>query len=83
MWYHHDTWGGDWLAMALGMAAVWLLVAAVLLLILWKVRPTAAEEDPQRILARRLARGEIGLDEYRTRAEALRGDGGGRPLSSG
>ncbi|WP_107054575.1 hypothetical protein [Streptomyces sp. NRRL S-350] len=42
--------------------------------------PPAQRPAPERLLAERLARGEIDPDEYRTRPDALRG-GGDPPVS--
>ena len=84
-WTGH--WGiGGWLAMGLGMLAVWVLAAAG---IVWLVhnladrRTAAAPATPsdamshstrlsaQEILDARYARGEIDEDEYRRRRDTL------------
>lgn len=73
---HMDGWGaGSWVLMSLGMVVFWaLLVVAVV----WLVRslsdggsrrPLSAAE----LLERRLAEGEISVDEYRQRKDALSG----------
>lgn len=71
-----DGWGaGSWVLMSLGMIAFWaLLIVAVV----WVVRslgdggsrkPLSASE----LLERQLAEGEISVDEYRQRKDALSG----------
>ena len=55
-----------------GLVFVALLVAVVALL--WRDR-TEEDVDARRILAERLARGEIGDDEYRHRLDLLRHSG--------
>ena len=73
-WNGHWSWG-NWVAMSLIMIAFWvvLVVAAVTLLRgLRRPRANAAGADPQQILDRRLARGEITDEEYRHRGELLR-----------
>lgn len=74
MWWDHDwnwNWAG-WLAMTMGMAGFWVLVA---LLVLAAVRsgwgPGPAELEPRQILERRLARGEIDVEEFRELLEAM------------
>ena len=74
---HGDHMDGGWaLMMALFMI---LLLVAVALLVIWLVRGTSfhpvtpARETPMEVLDRRLASGEITPDEYRERAEILRG----------
>jgi putative membrane protein len=85
VWTGH--WGiGGWLAMGLGMLAVWVLAAAG---IVWLVHyladrriaaapaaPSDATSHPtrpsaQEILDARYARGEIDEDEYRRRRDTL------------
>jgi len=72
-------WNGDlswwtWLAMSLGMLAVWGLVLwAVVLIVRGRDdRPGPERRSAEEILAQRLAQGEIGTDEYRDRLQALR-----------
>ena len=77
-WQNGDHMDGGWaFFMALSMI---LVLVAVVLLVVWLVRgttshPTATpgRETPMDVLDRRLASGEITPDEYRERAEILRG----------
>jgi putative membrane protein len=72
MWWNHDLGWAGWLAMTIGMFGFWIVVA---LLILVSVRAGrsfgSAEQEPRQILERRLARGEIDVEEYRERLEAM------------
>lgn len=71
MWDHDFGWGG-WMTMLLGMAGVWILVALVVVALLRSDRrPGAGADDPREILERRLARGEIDVEEYQRRLDAL------------
>lgn len=68
-------WGG-WVLMALVMVAFWTLVVyAVVALFRGDATSSRSETgrptDPRRILDERFARGEIQLDEYQARKEAL------------
>ncbi|HEX8975523.1 MAG TPA: hypothetical protein VF781_03330 [Solirubrobacteraceae bacterium] len=91
MFYMHDAgWGwGWWLFMSLGMIAFWGLIiyAGV-----WLARgrptdqhrqalpePQAPPEPPEQILKRRLAQGEISLEEYDRLHSAVLEQGGHRP----
>lgn len=82
MFYVHDVgWGwGWWILTTVGMIAFWGLVIYA---IVWLIRggrpqdawrPTSERPDPdapQEILRRRLARGEISLEEYERLRAAL------------
>jgi len=71
--------GDGWWVMGIGMILFWALVV---LGIIWLIRelsgrsgPTAgspAAPDPIQVLDRRLAEGEIDVDEYEQRRRALR-----------
>lgn len=75
-----DGWG---IAMMLGMLGFWVLVtAAIGFAIVWAVRsartPTAGASggttttgSPEQVLADRLARGDIDIEEYQARLAAL------------
>ena len=70
MWYwsgHVHWWG--WFLGAFGMVVFWgLIIGGVWYLLSGSVRqmgPPAPDRDAKRILDERLARGEIGPDEYR------------------
>lgn len=74
---HMDGWGaGAWVLMALGMIGFWALV---ILGIVWLVRTLGGEPARSRaisateVLERRLAEGDISVDEYRQRRDALGG----------
>jgi len=74
MMYWNDGWGvGSWLAMLVVMVVFWGGLAAV---IVATVRSLGDRRDrgdnPQSILDRRFARGEIDEDEYEKRSAALR-----------
>jgi putative membrane protein len=78
-WDHMNGWGGGWMWLW-GVAMMALLVV----LIVWLVRATTGSTGPWRskttdptdkareILAERLARGELSIEEYRERVDALR-----------
>ena len=72
MWWDHDwNWAG-WLAMSVGMVGFWVLVALLVLAVVRSGKgPDPAELEPRQILERRLARGEIDIEEYRERLEAM------------
>ena len=71
MFYMHDSagWGwGWWVLMTIGMVALWALIIYA---IVWLVRAPSADQDqqappesPEQILKRRLAQGEISVEEY-------------------
>jgi putative membrane protein len=75
--YTMSGWG--WLLMTLGMLGFWALVAVLALALLR--RPGQPPQQPQPdqqprlgaedILAQRLARGELDLEEYRQRLQTL------------
>jgi len=72
MWWDHDwNWAG-WVAMSIGMAGFWILVALLIVAVARSGRgPGPGELEPPQILERRLARGEIDVEEYRERLEAM------------
>jgi putative membrane protein len=75
--YAMSGWG--WLLMTLGMLGFWALVAVVAVALLR--RPGQSDQqrqpgqqprlNPEEILAERLARGELDLEEYRQRLQTL------------
>lgn len=83
---HNFGWGW-WLVMSIGMLAFWALAIYG---VLWLARggKNAQEleeqppESPEQILKRRLARGEISIEEYRRLAEALNEDPPGRSMAA-
>lgn len=76
MFYMHNFGWGWWLLMSIGMVAFW---AVVIYGIVWlarggqnpRQRDEQPPEDPKAILKRRLAQGEISLEEYRRLSDAL------------
>jgi putative membrane protein len=79
MFYMHNFGWGWWMVMSIGMVAFWVLLIYG---IFWLVRggqdaqkrgapPPETPETPEQILKRRLAQGEISIEEYRRLAEAL------------
>jgi putative membrane protein len=75
-WGHPMMWGmgGGWL----GMILMIVLIAAVVLVLLALAKrlggdatPPTQREDPLDILKERLAKGEIDVDEYERRKQAL------------
>lgn len=74
---HMDDWGpGWWIAMGVMMIVFWGLVVAG---IVWLIRsiPHFRHREPtaRDLLERRLALGEISVEEYEERRRALAGDG--------
>lgn len=79
MFYMHDIgWGWEFL-MAIGMIAFWALIIYG---VVWLIRggnttsstappPATPTETPREILDRRLASGELTIEEYHERREAL------------
>jgi putative membrane protein len=77
MWHMQDVGWGWWLVMSLGMVAFWALVFYVILMLARGTSPRAAPAAPESasaVLRRRLAGGEISVDEYDELRRAL-GDG--------
>ena len=82
MGWHGGTGWGAWLLMAAGMVAFWGLVILAVIAIfrgLGATRNEATEQTPVRdalrILDERFARGELDVEEYHARQNALRGTG--------
>ncbi len=76
-------WGaGWWTVMALGMVLFWGLVAAA---VVWIVRELGRgggahrREDPLKLLDRRLAEGQLSVEEYEERRRVLAERGGQAP----
>ena len=84
MWHDWDDMGlWGWLMMVFG-GLLWVVVlVAVVILVLRYVgdrqAPPAASEEPsaRELLDRRLARGEIDVDEYERRRDAMAASGRG------
>jgi len=83
MWQWHGA--ADWGSMGLWMVIWGVVVVLAVVLIAWLVSRLAGIDRPNRgrggvdeastILARRLANGEIDVEEFARRSEALRGRG--------
>ena len=78
MWWHNGMGWGGWVVMTLTMVAFWSLVVFGVIAIFRSDRETRSsraprEPDPMQILDERFARGEIDLDEYHARQDALSG----------
>jgi putative membrane protein len=78
MWYMHDIGWGWWVLMSVGMVAFWGLViwGIVTLVRGGTSNPEPSQNEPERpleILQRRLARGEIPVEEYEKLQDALIG----------
>lgn len=74
-YYGGMGWGG-WVLMALLMVAFWVLVVVAVVALFRGGAASPSSEvrrpaDPRRILDERFARGEIQLDEYQARKDAL------------
>ena len=70
-WDHDFGWAG-WLAMTIGMAGFWVAVALLILVAVRAGRnPGPHEPEAREILERRLARGDIDVEEYRDRLDAM------------
>lgn len=71
---HMDGWGaGSWILMVVGMVLFWGLL---ILGLVWLVRSfgeggSRRTLDAREVLERRLAEGDISVEEYRERREAL------------
>lgn len=87
MFYMHSLGWGWWLVMSIGMLAFWFLL---LYGILWLARGGLSAEKPdespsqtpEQILKRRLAQGELSIEEYRRLTEALEEGPPPKPLAA-
>ena len=70
----HDMDGSDWIWMTSMMVIFWGVVAVLVITLIRQSGPTMAapRDTPEETLRQRLARGEIDIDEYHQRLEALR-----------
>lgn len=77
MWWHDGVGWAGWILMTLTMVGFWSLVVLGLFALFRGYPDTrgthsGGDRDPMQILDERLARGEIDLDEYQARQDALR-----------
>ena len=77
MWWHNGMGWGGWIVMTLTMMAFWSLVVFGIIAIFRGDREPRSdraplERDPMQILDERFARGDIDIDEYHARRDALR-----------
>ena len=73
----HMDWDGGWgVVMIVGMVLFWALVVAGVVWIVRELaaRPRSADDDPLRLLDRRLADGTISPEDYARRKAILTGD---------
>ena len=79
-WDYGHVGPGAWILMGLGMLLFWsVVVVGVVMLVRYFSAPTTSSaphvpsvDGPEQILKDRLARGEIDVDEYRSRMSTLR-----------
>lgn len=69
-WWHGSGWG--WFAMTVLMIAFWGVIVWAVVALARGERPRVSTTDPETLLARRFAAGEIDEDEYRSRLDILR-----------
>jgi putative membrane protein len=73
MWRDGGGWGWGWMVMGMVMmVGFWALVAWVIFIVVRRPESRSSAGDAQQILAERFARGELDVDEYRQRSDALR-----------
>ncbi|MFW2513293.1 hypothetical protein ACNI3K_05895 [Demequina sp. SO4-13] len=70
MWFPYGgaMGGGMWFLLAL----TWVAIAVIGYFVARRSTPPAQPQDPVAVLDMQLARGEIGLDDYKARREALK-----------
>ena len=74
MWHTDNVGWAGWVLMSIGMVAFWgLLIYAVVMLVRGPAEKNSSRpsEPPQTVLKRRLAAGEICVDEYEQLRDAL------------
>jgi putative membrane protein len=79
MLYAHDIGWAGWLAMSVGMVAFWALVISAIVALVrggasGSRQPDGDADRPLDVLQRRLARGEISVEEYEELRDALIGN---------
>lgn len=70
----HDMDGSDWIWMTSMMVIFWGVIAVLVFALIRMSGPTLAapRDTPEETLRQRLARGEIDIEEYQQRLDALR-----------
>ena len=84
MWHMYDVGWGWWIVMAVGMVAFWGFVVYGVVWLARSARPAdrastvppGPTESPPQVLKRRLASGEISIDEYDTLRTVIDDDTG-------
>ncbi len=75
-WNHHGWGGGWWIFMVIMMILFWASIAWIVVTLIRHNSPThphhAPIPDAEQILHERVARGEIEVEEYQQRLQALR-----------
>ena len=81
-WGRAMGWGGGWLGMLVGLVVLGATVALIVAAVVWALRrarggttSTDTAGLPLEIARRRLASGEISVEEYEQIRQALRGEG--------
>ena len=73
MWWDHDPGWGGWLMMTIWMGGFWILLAVLVVALVRSGRHVSSSRpDAREILEQRFARGEIDVEEYQSRLDALR-----------
>jgi len=71
MWWDHDLGWAGWTAMTVGMAGFWILIVLLVVAVVRSGQSVAPRDGAREILDRRLASGEIDVDDYNQRLDAL------------
>ena len=72
MWWDHGIGWGGWLAMTAGMATFWtVLVVVIITLLRGPADRATPPADARELLRERLVRGEIDVEEFDQRLEAI------------
>lgn len=86
MWNMHDVGWGWWVVSSIGMVAFWALVIYG---VFWLTRSAGGQtprreppEPPEEVLKRRLAAGEISVEEYEQARQAMAGEAPAQPRES-
>lgn len=71
MWWNHDLGWAGWTLMTVGTAGFWVLVALLVVAVVRNGQSNTPRDGAREILDRRLASGEIDVDDYHQRLDAL------------